>query len=107
MKKDIHPTYHKTKVVCACGNKFEIGSTQKEINTEICAACHPFYTGKQNLIDTAGRLERYEKMVKTHKEAKAKISEQKNKAKSKKSDNTDEPDNEAKLKEIRKKLSQK
>jgi large subunit ribosomal protein L31 len=65
MKKDIHPTYHTdAKVVCACGNKFSTGSTQKEIHTEICANCHPFYTGKQNLIDTAGRVERFEAMVK-------------------------------------------
>lgn len=64
MKKDIHPQYHAdAKVVCACGNKFATGSTMAEIHTEICANCHPFYTGKQNLIDTAGRVERFQKLV--------------------------------------------
>ena len=65
MKKDTHPTYYSdAKVVCACGNSFSVGSTQKEIRTEICSNCHPFYTGKQNLIDTAGRVERFQAMVK-------------------------------------------
>ncbi len=64
MKADIHPTYHKdAKVVCACGNKFTTGSTMAEIHTEICANCHPFYTGKQNLVDTAGRVDRFQKLV--------------------------------------------
>ena len=65
MKKDAHPTYYSdAKVTCACGNAFSVGSTQKEIHTEICSNCHPFYTGKQNLIDTAGRVERFHAMVK-------------------------------------------
>ncbi|MBI2637062.1 MAG: 50S ribosomal protein L31 [Parcubacteria group bacterium] len=65
MKKDAHPTYYSdAKVTCACGNSFSVGSTQKEIHTEICSNCHPFYTGKQNLIDTAGRVERFQAMVK-------------------------------------------
>lgn len=65
MKKDTHPTYYSdTKVVCACGNTFSVGSTQKDIHTEICSNCHPFYTGKQNLVDTAGRVERFQAMVK-------------------------------------------
>lgn len=60
MKKGIHPEYHpKTKVKCACGNDFTIGSTSKEIGVEICSKCHPFYTGKQMLVDTAGRIERF------------------------------------------------
>jgi large subunit ribosomal protein L31 len=59
MKKDIHPEYHKTLVHCACGNEFETGSTFKEIKVEICSQCHPFYTGKQKLVDTAGRVERF------------------------------------------------
>jgi large subunit ribosomal protein L31 len=60
MKKDIHPTYYSTaKVVCACGNTFVTGSTQKELHVEICSACHPFYTGKQKLVDTAGRVEKF------------------------------------------------
>ncbi|MBU2576066.1 50S ribosomal protein L31 [Patescibacteria group bacterium] len=72
MKKDTHPTYHtNAKVVCACGNAFNTGSTEKEIRTEICAECHPFYTGKQNLIDTAGRVERFKAMAKKTSQAKA------------------------------------
>lgn len=59
MKKDIHPEYHKALVHCACGNEFETGSTFKEIKVEICSQCHPFYTGKQKLVDTAGRVERF------------------------------------------------
>jgi len=65
MKTDIHPVYHaKTKVVCGCGNEFEIGSTVEDIRVELCSNCHPFYTGKQNLIDTSGRVERFEKIMK-------------------------------------------
>jgi large subunit ribosomal protein L31 len=60
MKKEIHPPYFENaKVVCACGNTFTVGSTQELIETEICSACHPFYTGKEKLVDTAGRVERY------------------------------------------------
>ena len=60
MKEKIHPEYYpKTKVRCACGAKFEIGSTKPEINVEICSHCHPFYTGKDKLIDTAGKVERF------------------------------------------------
>jgi large subunit ribosomal protein L31 len=59
MKKDIHPEYQNTLVHCACGNEFETGSTLKEIKVEICSNCHPFFTGKQKLIDTAGRVERF------------------------------------------------
>ncbi len=60
MKKDIHPVYHpNTKITCACGNVFSIGSTKETIRTEICSACHPFFTGKKKLIDTAGRVEKF------------------------------------------------
>ncbi|MFA6365457.1 MAG: 50S ribosomal protein L31 [Candidatus Paceibacterota bacterium] len=60
MKKEIHPVYNpKTTVTCACGNSFVIGSTVKSIEVEICSKCHPFYTGKQMLVDTAGRVERF------------------------------------------------
>jgi large subunit ribosomal protein L31 len=61
MKKDIHPDFHKTIVHCACGNEFETASTAKEIKVEICSACHPFFTGKQKLVDSAGRVERFKK----------------------------------------------
>jgi len=60
MKKNTHPKYYpKAKVICVCGKIFEIGSTQEEIKVELCSACHPFYTGKQKLIDTAGRVEKF------------------------------------------------
>lgn len=59
-KKDIHPQYYPAaKVSCACGNVFTIGSTRAEISVEICSKCHPFYTGEEKLIDTAGRVERF------------------------------------------------
>jgi large subunit ribosomal protein L31 len=61
MKEGIHPKYHKVLVTCACGNQFETRSTKAEIRLEICSACHPFFTGKQKLIDTAGRIERFQK----------------------------------------------
>jgi len=59
MKTGIHPDYMPTKVTCACGQTFETRSTQKEIRVEICSACHPFYTGQQKIMDTAGRVERF------------------------------------------------
>ncbi len=61
MKSGIHPEYHKTIVHCACGSDFESGSTKKEINVEICSNCHPFFTGKQKLVDSAGRVERFKR----------------------------------------------
>jgi len=73
MKKDIHPEYFKSIVHCACGNEFESGSTAKEINVEICSKCHPFFTGKQKLVDTGGRLERFrKKYAKFNKESESK-----------------------------------
>ena len=59
MKNGIHPEYYKATVHCACGNEFETGSTVKEIHVEICSKCHPFFTGKQKLVDSAGRVERF------------------------------------------------
>ncbi len=59
MKKSIHPKYEKSIISCACGNSFETGSTKKNMKVEICSVCHPFFTGKQKIIDTAGRVERY------------------------------------------------
>jgi large subunit ribosomal protein L31 len=64
MKEGIHPKYHKVRVTCACGNSFETCSTKSEIRLEICSVCHPFFTGKQKLIDTAGRIERFQKKYK-------------------------------------------
>ncbi len=60
MKKDIHPTYFpEAKVICACGNSFVVGATKPEIRVEICAKCHPFYTGEEKLLDVAGRVEKF------------------------------------------------
>ena len=60
MKTEIHPQYYNdAKVSCSCGNKFSVGSTQKEIKVEICSACHPFFSGTEKVIDAAGRVERF------------------------------------------------
>ena len=64
MKKGIHPKYEETTITCVCGNIIETRSTVKKIDTEICSNCHPFFTGKQKLVDTAGRVERFKKRYK-------------------------------------------
>lgn len=61
MKKDIHPNYMQTTASCACGASFDVSSTKKEIKVEICSQCHPFFTGKQKLVDSAGRIDRFKK----------------------------------------------
>jgi len=61
MKEKIHPKYEMTAITCACGNVIETRSTIKDIKVEICSSCHPFFTGKQKLVDTAGRIERFRK----------------------------------------------
>jgi large subunit ribosomal protein L31 len=61
MKEKIHPRYEVTKISCACGNVIETRSTVRDLKVEICSACHPFFTGKQKLVDTAGRIERFRK----------------------------------------------
>jgi large subunit ribosomal protein L31 len=61
MKTDIHPEYVDSHVTCTCGNDFMTRSTQAEIHVEICSACHPFYTGRQKLVDTGGRVERFQR----------------------------------------------
>ena len=64
MKKDIHGQYFYDAVItCACGAKYTVGSSEKEINIEICSACHPFYTGQDKVLDTAGRVDRFKKKV--------------------------------------------
>lgn len=73
MKKDMHPKYYQAKVVCACGNVFTVGSTLPEIKVEVCANCHSFFTGQEKLVDTAGRVERFKKIL----EKKKKISRKK------------------------------
>lgn len=59
MKKEIHPNYEKSVVKCVCGNTFETRSTRKEIKVEVCSSCHGFFTGKQRLVDSAGRVEKF------------------------------------------------
>ena len=67
MKKNVHPEYQECQVVCACGSTFTTRSTKKEIHVEICSSCHPFFTGKQKLIDSAGRVEMFKKKYGTPK----------------------------------------
>ena len=61
MKKDIHPNYTKTTATCACGATFDISSTRENVKVEICSQCHPFFTGKQKFVDSAGRVEKFRK----------------------------------------------
>lgn len=61
MKEGIHPNYIETTIRCACGNEVKINSTTKDIHVDICSDCHPFYTGKQKLVDTAGRIEKFQR----------------------------------------------
>ncbi len=70
MKQGIHPKYKELTITCTCGAKYPTRSTRKEISVEICSNCHPFYTGKQRLIDTAGRVERFRRKYGMDKEAK-------------------------------------
>lgn len=68
MKKDIHHKYYRTKIRCACGFELEVGSTQKDLKVEICAKCHPFFTGKKKFIDTTGRIEKFKEKYKISEE---------------------------------------
>ncbi len=78
MKTDTHPTYFpKAKVTCVCGNSFSVGSTKEEISVEICSNCHPFFTGQEKIVDTAGRVEKFKKRQATAKEAPKKASKRK------------------------------
>lgn len=61
MKDGIHPKYQDSTITCICGNSIKTRSTRGDVHVEICSACHPFYTGKQNIVDTAGRVERFRK----------------------------------------------
>ncbi len=63
MKTSIHPSYHQATVACACGSTFTVGSTKERIDTEVCSACHPFYTGKQKIVDSARRVDRFAKQM--------------------------------------------
>jgi len=73
MKKDIHPTYYsEATVICACGNTWKTGATQETVRTDVCSACHPFFTGEQRIVDTAGQVERFMRRL----EKKVEIAEQ-------------------------------
>ena len=69
MKTDIHPEYVESQVVCSCGNQFTTRSTKPQIKVEICNVCHPFYTGRQKLVDTGGRVERFQRTLARRKKA--------------------------------------
>ena len=67
MKEEIHPTYYpEATVTCACGNTWKTGSTQESIRTDVCSACHPFFTGEQRIVDTEGQVDRFYKKLKVH-----------------------------------------
>ncbi len=85
MKKDTHPEYFKDATVhCACGNTFKVGSTKQSIETELCPKCHPFYTGKERLVDTMGRIEKFQKRMAKKSGTKDKKSRAKEQSKSEK-----------------------
>jgi large subunit ribosomal protein L31 len=69
VKADIHPKYHKITVQCACGNRFDTRSTSANVHVEVCALCHPYFTGKQRLMDTAGRVDRFRRKYQGEKPA--------------------------------------
>ena len=77
MKSGIHPEYVSTHVRCSCGNEFETRSTQAEIHVDVCSACHPFYTGKQKLIDTTGTVDKFKKRTAQAAKLKAEVKEKK------------------------------
>ncbi|MDP1845724.1 MAG: 50S ribosomal protein L31 [Candidatus Moranbacteria bacterium] len=84
MKKDIHPKYfEEAKIICACGNIIITGSTKPETKVEVCSACHPFYTGKKRLVDTAGQLDRFKKRFDKSAQMKADIEKKAKEAKKK------------------------
>ena len=63
MKAEVHPQYHQANVHCVCGNEFTVGSTTESIRVDVCNKCHPFFTGTQNIVDTAGQVERFQKRL--------------------------------------------
>jgi large subunit ribosomal protein L31 len=75
MKKDIHPKYEDTTITCACGNEIKTRSTKKNIRVEICSSCHPFFTGKQKLVDTFGRVDRFRRRYEKYEQQKGKKTE--------------------------------
>jgi len=84
MKKKIHPKYYpKAKATCACGNTFYVGSTKEYLETEVCSRCHPFYTGKDKIVDTAGRVEKFKQRLAKKDALKKKVAKKKTKTRSK------------------------
>ena len=79
MKEEIHPKYFKTIASCACGATYEVGSTKQNIKVDICSACHPVFTGKQKLIDIAGRVEKFKKKYEIAAEIRKRLTEEKSK----------------------------
>lgn len=73
MKANIHPQYQQANVICACGNRFTVGSTQEVIHVELCSNCHPFYTGAQRFVDTGSRIKNFEDQIKKAQAAQAKM----------------------------------
>lgn len=91
MKTGIHPTYHeKVTVTCSCGNSFEIGSTSESFSVEVCSACHPFYTGKQKLVDAQGRVDKFRHRQQEAQAIREAAANKKTKHSSKKSDSKPE-----------------
>jgi large subunit ribosomal protein L31 len=81
MKKGIHPEwYPEAKVICACGNTFTTGSTRPEIRTDVCSACHPFFTGEQRMVDTAGQVERFMRRLEKGQEVRSEVKAQRSAA---------------------------
>ena len=80
MKEEIHPTYYpEATVICACGNTWTTGSTQETIRTDVCSACHPFFTGEQRIVDTEGQVDRFYKKLAVHEEFQKEIEERQTK----------------------------
>jgi len=91
MKKDIHPELKETKIECACGKTFEVKSTKEDLEVEICSNCHPFYTGKEKIVDKMGRVEKFKKkMERAEKEKKKEEKKRKKKAKKEKEEKKEE-----------------
>lgn len=100
MKKDIHPEYKTAKITCGCGNVIETKNTAGDLNVEICSACHPFFTGKQKLVDTAGRVDKFKARMETAE----KLKNSKNPKKEVKKEKVDTTDLDKKMEEIKEEL---
>ncbi len=98
MKTDFHPKYYTATVTCSCGNRFQIGATVETMRVELCSHCHPFYTGDQKLVDTAGRVEKFQERL-------SKVSKKTGTKKTEVTEKTEKPEsNKDRLKELKKKL---